>query len=355
MQRECTAHLTKSCSSRLLVDLEKLMKYLWLLFPLVLSELLAEDPARIAPWNGHVKAAQELERQGNIPGAEIEFRLAAAGAQRNGSGSAAFANALDAMGVFYDRIGNFVEAENCLTRSLAIWRSLLGAEHAAIASVINQLAALYLETGQIAKAERLDLESWIHRAKANDPTGYDRIHLIEHLAALQSMRGQFVESDGLYRQALDLLMERGASRSAEQAVALNNLGVVCLRSRRFDAAIEHLSRSLEIWTEVRGPGAPNTGMTSHSLAIAYQAVGRYDEAEPLLKKALAIAEKSFGPTSLRTAAVLDSYARFLRERKRTSEARRMESRMRQIMAEAGPGLPSRHTVDVTELSLRGEQ
>jgi len=218
------------------------MKYLWLLFPLVLVELLAEDPARTAPWSSHVTSAQELERQGDIRSAEVEFRLAAAEAQRNGTGSARFANVIDAMGVFYDDIGNFVEAENCLTRSLAIWRRLLGTEHVAIARVINRLAALYLETGQIGKAERLDLESWIHRA-----------------------------------------------------------------------------------------------------------------AEPLLKNALTIAEKSFGPTSLRTAAVLDSYARFLRERKRTSEARRMQARLRQIMSEAGPGLPSRHTVDVTELSLRGEQ
>jgi len=315
--------------------------------------LLAQAPAATGSWSRHLAAAQGLELQGDRVRAEAEFRLAAAEAQRNGSESAAYANVLDRMGVFYDDIGNFAEAERCLSRSLAIWRNLLGTQHVAIARVINRLAALYLETSQVGKAERLDLESWIHLVETNDPQSRDLIPLLENFGTLQSLRGQFPESDRLYQRALDLVTERGASQSAEHAVVLNDLGVACIRSKRYDAAIEPLTAALEIWKQIQGPDGRNTGMTSHSLAIAYEATGRFDEAERLLKHALSIAEKFFGSTSLRTASVLETYARLLRDRKRKPEARRMEARVRQIVEEGGPSLPSRQVIDVTELSLRG--
>jgi len=328
------------------------MKYSCLIFLLLLPVLLAQDSVRIERWSRHVTTAQELERQGDIVHAETEFRLAASEAQRSGTDPAAYASVLDAMGVFYDDIGKFVEAEQYLTRSLAMWRSVLGSEHFAIARVVDRLASLYLETNQIGKVERLDLGYWVHLVEAHDPASYDLVQLLERLGTLQALRGQHLESDRFYQRALDIVQQRGAARSIEEAVALNNLGLACLRAHRYDAAIEHLTVALEIWKQIRGPDDRNTGLTSHSLAMAYEATGEFDKAEPLVKQALSIAEKSFGPTSLRTASVLDTYARFLRERKRKPEAKKIEARVRQIVADAGPSLPSRQMVDVTELSLR---
>jgi tetratricopeptide (TPR) repeat protein len=314
--------------------------------------LLVSSPAGFSqsptePWRLHVAAAQDLQRQGSIPRAEAEFRVAASEAQQSDT-TAGYAHVLDATGEFYDDIGKFAEAQSCLEKSLAIWRGLLGPEHFAIARVVNRLAAVYLETGQWRKAEHLDLELWIRRVEQKEPASQDLLQLIEHLAELDSLRGELSESHRLYRQVIDLTTSSGNAGSAERAVALNNLGLSCLSARDYDNAIRFLGAALQIWEALRGPEDSNTALTGHALAVAYQATGRTEEAEPLLKRALSIAERSFGPDSLRTAAILQTYARLLRQQNRKSEAAKMEARARRSLQTSG-SLSWNQVVDITDL------
>ena len=60
--------------------------------------------------------------------------------------------------------------------------------------------------------------------------------------------------------------------------------------------------------------------------------GRYADAEPLHKRALAIREKAFGPEHPNVAQGLANYAALLRETGRTAEANKMEARAKAIWA-----------------------
>jgi tetratricopeptide (TPR) repeat protein len=315
--------------------------------------VLAQEPSGTELWNRHVAAALEAQSRGDIARAEAEFEEATVVARRHGTASAPYAHVLDVKGAFFDQIGRFAEAESCLRGSLAVWRGLLDSEEPTLARVVNRLAALYLETGQLRKAGQLDLKNWIDLVEAKDPANPDLIQLLENLAALQSLRGHFSESERLYLKALDLTAGGRRPDIFEHAVVLNNLGLACLRSGHSAKAIEHLSASLRIWVQTRGSEDRNTELTSQSLAVAYQQAGRLDEVEPLLRQALQVAEKSFGPNSLRTASILDAYARFLRKRERKTEARRLEEQVRQIMANAGKS--HSQVIDVSELRLRGDR
>jgi tetratricopeptide (TPR) repeat protein len=66
--------------------------------------------------------------------------------------------------------------------------------------------------------------------------------------------------------------------------------------------------------------------------VLYKRQGRYDAAEPLYKRALAIWEKALGPDHPNVATGLESYAVLLRETDRGSEAVEMEARARVIRA-----------------------
>ena len=64
----------------------------------------------------------------------------------------------------------------------------------------------------------------------------------------------------------------------------------------------------------------------------YQAQGKYVEAEPLYKRALAIFEKALGPEHSDVAAILENYAVLLRQTGRSAEANEMEARAKAIRA-----------------------
>ncbi len=70
----------------------------------------------------------------------------------------------------------------------------------------------------------------------------------------------------------------------------------------------------------------------NNLAVLYKNQGRYTEAEPLYKRALAIFEKALGPEHPSVATSLENYAVLLRETGRGAEAAKMKARAKAIRA-----------------------
>ncbi len=68
--------------------------------------------------------------------------------------------------------------------------------------------------------------------------------------------------------------------------------------------------------------------------MLYKNQGKYAEAEPLYKRALAIFEKPLGPEHSDVAQSLENYAALLRKTGRTTDAAKMEARARGIRAQA---------------------
>jgi hypothetical protein len=66
------------------------------------------------------------------------------------------------------------------------------------------------------------------------------------------------------------------------------------------------------------------------LALLYDAQGKYAEAEPLLKRSLAIVEKSLGTDHPYVAIVLGNMAVFYRKTGKENEAQSLEERAQSI-------------------------
>jgi len=79
-----------------------------------------------------------------------------------------------------------------------------------------------------------------------------------------------------------------------------------------------------------GPDDPRLATSLNNLAEVYRAQGRYGEAEPLDKRALAIWEKALGPEHPDVATSLENYAALLRKTNREAEAATMEARVKAI-------------------------
>ena len=84
--------------------------------------------------------------------------------------------------------------------------------------------------------------------------------------------------------------------------------------------------------ETFGDQDERLGRSLNNLAAAYTVQGRYNEAEPLYRRSLAILEKSRGPTHPDLVICLENYAALLRETHRPAEAAKLEQRARAIEA-----------------------
>src|SRR5215211_6182753 len=79
-----------------------------------------------------------------------------------------------------------------------------------------------------------------------------------------------------------------------------------------------------------GPSDPGTAHTPNNLAVVYEALGRYAEAEELYKQVMAIYEKALGPEHPNLAVVYANHATVLEKLGRNADAEAMTARGRAI-------------------------
>ena len=95
------------------------------------------------------------------------------------------------------------------------------------------------------------------------------------------------------------------------ALTMTRRGLALQGAGRYEEAEPLLQRALGISEKALGPDHPDVGTTLHNLAGLYQDQGRYEEAEPLYQRALGIREEALGPDHPTTRTVrenLDSLA-----------------------------------------------
>ena len=93
--------------------------------------------------------------------------------------------------------------------------------------------------------------------------------------------------------------------------------------------------------EAFGPDDPRVATGLNNLAGLYGTQGRYAEAEPLYKRALAIFEKALGPDHPNVAGSLENYAALLRKTIRKRKAKKLEARAKAIRAKHAKENPGR--------------
>ena len=108
-----------------------------------------------------------------------------------------------------------------------------------------------------------------------------------------------------------LILFQAAGDEQGQAAALDLLGRVAQSEGHYDEAEPLLREALAIVEHIFGVDTPNTAANLNNLALLLSSVGDYAAARPLYERALAIRETSFGPTHPDTAQGLNNLAGLL--------------------------------------------
>jgi tetratricopeptide (TPR) repeat protein len=143
----------------------------------------------------------------------------------------------------------------------------------------------------------------------------------------------------------------GAGLADPTARLMNQLGILLLSKAAYAEAEPLLRRSLAIDEAAYGPEHPTVATALNNLAQLLKATNRLAEAEPLMRRTLAIDEAAYGPDHPTVATALNNLAGLLKATNRLAEA---EPLMRRTLAidEAAYG-PDHPTVarDLNNLAM----
>ena len=242
-------------------------------------------------------------------------------------------------------------------RALAVTEASLGPNHPSVATIGNNLAKLYQTMGRNPEAERL-----YQRALRIREAEYGRRHprvaeILTNLAELYAAQGRAEEARPLYVRAAEIyeaafgadhpavITAQQRLRSLTQTSASASSGAGTPTDQRVAPATAAMDQpaewpdtlgattsgaELEVAAQTRwkltameealGPDHPSLVPVLTSLASLYRGQGRFDEAEALFKRALAIDEKRDGADSEAAAADAVHLAELYHAQHRCTEA-----------------------------------
>ncbi len=142
-------------------------------------------------------------------------------------------------------------------------------------------------------------------------------------ADLAETKLDYKKAIDLYKEALDILPQ---NQQAIQAVYMNNLAFLHHTVANYNEAEPLMKQALAIDEARLGKDHPKVAIRLNNLALLYQATNRLAKAEPLFKRALAIDEASFGKDHPNVATRLNNLAILYQATNRMAEAEPLKKR-----------------------------
>ncbi|HEY3135428.1 MAG TPA: tetratricopeptide repeat protein [Blastocatellia bacterium] len=232
--------------------------------------------------------------------------------------------------LYFER-GKYAEAERRFNEALDVWNNSKKPQPSDAVPMYDGLAAIYRERGEYDKAEQFlhqvrqlhkELVEYDHTLVADD---------LENMALVrlrQNSPGTQVETEQLFREVLRIRDNALGRDHPDTASAASDLAFFYLKQGKLKPAEENFVEALKIQEAL--PYSPALATTLYGLARSFRDQGRYDEAEPLFKRALAIQEKAI-PDHPDLIETLNDYADLLRKMNRGADASQLEARAAQII------------------------
>ena len=205
------------------------------------------------------------------------------------------AHLLHSAGRYLNDRGHYAQAEPLYQRTLDMRQQLVGLEHADTASMLNDLAKLYVLEGKYEQAEPLLQQTLAIRERVLGPEHREIAMTLKDLGWLYSSQGKYQQAEPLLQSALTIGERALGPVHPDLAEILNDLAALYYYQGKYEQAKQLFQRGISIYENALGPEHPDTLSMLSNLAALYRAQGKYKQAEPLLQRTLAIRERVLGP------------------------------------------------------------
>lgn len=195
----------------------------------------------------------------------------------------------------YVLTGQYAKAEPLYLHALEISEQVLGTEHPDTLASLNNLAYLYHSEGRYTAAEPLYRRALEARERVLGPEHPDTLSSVHNLGALYESMGRYADAEPFYHRALNASERVLGREDPDTLMSVNNLAALYKKMNRYAEAELLYLRALKARERVLGREHPDTLMSVNNLAMLFQAIGRYAEAEPLSLRALEGYQRVLGP------------------------------------------------------------
>lgn len=207
-------------------------------------------------------------------------------ARVSGADSAAAADSLAQLARFYDSQGRRADAEPLYRQMLGI-RERTAPDSLATAQALNELALAAYTRGQHAESLALFGRALVIIERAKGKDSLEVALVLNSMGLVQEALKQPAEAEPLYLRALAIRDQHDPSGTATAEV-LNNLASLQYRQRRFAKAEPLFLRSLGILEQHLGTAHAGLLTALDNLDALYQSTGRRDKAREVAKRAAEI-------------------------------------------------------------------
>lgn len=275
-------------------------------------------------WQKYSDAGSEAFREKRFDDAEKYFELAVNEAEKFGFDDDRLATSLNDLANTYDanyhyettRVAKFKDAEQLYKRALQIREKLLGPNHLEVAQTLSDFAAWCQK--DLKYSEPLNRRALEIREKALGPEHSDVAQSLYQLAEVFNHMERKSEAEPLYKRAL-AIWERTPASDEKIALCLDGLAETYLRTDREAEAEPHLKRALGIW-EKQSKREFTALDHLHKLTVIYRKQSNQKGLEEVYKHYLAITEERYGAESPQVGHDLEELAKLYRDQERYEEA-----------------------------------
>jgi len=240
------------------------------------------------------------------------------------SDDAGTARALLLLGRIRSAEGKLPEAEQHLTRSLALHRRLHGDASVATLEATDSLADALVTLGASDRAEPL-LRAFVDGTRRVYGPGHPDVGVaLSNLGnALSDFPEKFTEAEKVYLEAIATLRASVDPDHPELATALNNIGGLYLRTQEWRKARDAYSECRLIRMRALGPHHPDTAAALLGQALALNKLNEFTQAKQLLETAIEAYTANLGADHWRTANAERYLGTVLTNLRRFDEAQRL--------------------------------
>ena len=292
---------------------------------------LGSDPqlqSAMAEDIGEAYVALGLYDQGR-PLLERALRLAESS---EGQSSRDYADDILNLGTDYRLIGEYAKAEPFFRRAVALNETAHGANSIAVAQNLGNLGeCLYLED------KDSEAEPILRRALAIDRS-QPQISLDgtrDYLALLLERKGAYPEAGVLLRESAEITARNEGTQSNDYLVSLHNLAGAQIDMGDLEGAAKSEQEVLSTRRRIWGPSHPDTAYSLNNLGWIYLELGRWQDAEPLLRENLEVIRKAEIVPGVRYANALGNWGRVLQQKGDLSGASQAFEEAQRVLASAG--------------------
>ena len=201
---------------------------------------------------------------------------------------------------------------------------------------LTRLANEHHDADDFAGEEKLRREALRLAEEKLGPDNAIIAPMLSNLALCLHSQGRDAEGDPLVRRAVSLAERSGSQKMV--GMMLNSLGVVLAGEREMARAEPVLRRSVAILEAAEGEDAFDVAQASNNLATIYAETQQYAKAEKELAHSVEVYAKHLGTSHPLYASVLGNMFIALYEQRRVAEA---EPYLRRALAIGEAGFPNR--------------